>query len=117
MCGIIGIVNKSDCVQGILAGLSKLEYRGYDSSGVATINNGSIDYRKTKGKLINLKELINKMQLIANFTGQPLYKKADSTAGTIRVSDINKAVNLLKFNPQINLTVGLQKTYKWMKNE
>ena len=37
MCGIVGIVNKSDCIQDIISGLYSLEYRGYDSSGVATI--------------------------------------------------------------------------------
>ena len=37
MCGIIGIANKSDCIQDIISGLYSLEYRGYDSSGVATI--------------------------------------------------------------------------------
>tara|TARA_Y100000590_G_scaffold285242_1_gene320988 strand:- start:919 stop:2736 length:1818 start_codon:yes stop_codon:yes gene_type:complete len=58
MCGIIGIVNKSNCINDLLLGLSKLEYRGYDSSGIATLNNDKINYRKTKGKLINLKKLI-----------------------------------------------------------
>tara|TARA_B100001123_G_scaffold165579_1_gene190777 strand:+ start:1745 stop:3562 length:1818 start_codon:yes stop_codon:yes gene_type:complete len=58
MCGIIGIVNKSSCIKEIINGLSKLEYRGYDSSGIATINNNKIQYRKTKGKLDNLKKTI-----------------------------------------------------------
>ena len=58
MCGIIGIVNKSSCIKEIINGLSKLEYRGYDSSGIATINNNRIQYRKTKGKLDNLKKTI-----------------------------------------------------------
>ena len=58
MCGIIGIVNKSSCIKEIINGLSKLEYRGYDSSGIATINNNRNQYRKTKGKLDNLKKTI-----------------------------------------------------------
>ncbi|MBI29597.1 MAG: Glutamine--fructose-6-phosphate aminotransferase [isomerizing] [Alphaproteobacteria bacterium MarineAlpha5_Bin11] len=66
MCGIIGIVNKTDCVKGMLTALSKLEYRGYDSSGVATITNNKIDYRKVQGKLANLKELIYNKPLAGN---------------------------------------------------
>ena len=37
MCGIIGIANKKDCVKDILLSLTRLEYRGYDSSGIATL--------------------------------------------------------------------------------
>ena len=66
MCGIIGIVNKSDSVSTVLSSLSKLEYRGYDSSGIATINNNKIDYRKTKGKLHNLKVAIKTKSLYGN---------------------------------------------------
>ena len=66
MCGIIGIVNKTDCVQDILSGLSRLEYRGYDSAGIATIHNNKINSKKSKGKLINLKKLINKKKLIGD---------------------------------------------------
>ena len=37
MCGIVGIVSKFDCINDILSGLNSLEYRGYDSSGIATL--------------------------------------------------------------------------------
>ena len=51
MCGIIGILGKSDVAPLIVEGLKRLEYRGYDSSGVATIDHGSLDRRRASGKL------------------------------------------------------------------
>ena len=56
MCGIIGIVSKKQVVDRLVSGLERLEYRGYDSSGVATINNSKIAYTKSTGKLNSLKE-------------------------------------------------------------
>src|SRR6516162_2050955 len=54
MCGIIGIVGKEVVAHGLLDGLRRLEYRGYDSAGIATLTNGHIECRRAKGKLINL---------------------------------------------------------------
>ena len=54
MCGIIGIIGKAPVAPLLLDGLKRLEYRGYDSAGVATLVNGSIDRRRAEGKLINL---------------------------------------------------------------
>lgn len=57
MCGIIGIIGSEDNggVAGrIIEGLRRLEYRGYDSAGLATLVNGNIDRRRAEGKLINL---------------------------------------------------------------
>jgi len=54
MCGIIGILGKNDAAPLVLEGLKRLEYRGYDSAGVATLNNGSIERRRAEGKLVNL---------------------------------------------------------------
>ena len=54
MCGIIGIVGKQDAAPLLLEGLKRLEYRGYDSAGIATLVNGSIDRRRAEGKLHNL---------------------------------------------------------------
>ncbi|MDQ4419636.1 glutamine--fructose-6-phosphate transaminase (isomerizing) [Sphingobium sp. DEHP117] len=58
MCGIIGIVGKEDVAERLLDGLKRLEYRGYDSAGIATVHDGAIERRRAEGKLGNLsKEL------------------------------------------------------------
>ena len=54
MCGIIGIVGKEDVAERLLDGLKRLEYRGYDSAGIATIHDGAIERRRAEGKLVNL---------------------------------------------------------------
>ena len=56
MCGIVGYVGKRDVLPVLLGGLQKLEYRGYDSAGVAYIQNGSMHIVKAKGRLVNLRE-------------------------------------------------------------
>ena len=55
MCGIIGIVGNKPVGQRLLDGLEKLEYRGYDSAGIATIHKGQIYRLRAEGKLVNLK--------------------------------------------------------------
>lgn len=61
MCGIVGYVgSKGDSVRVLIDGLEKLEYRGYDSAGIAYLSNDEIKIIKEKGKLSNLKELVNK---------------------------------------------------------
>jgi len=60
MCGIIGIISNDNVTDKLFQGLRKLEYRGYDSSGIATINNGVINCIKSEGNLNQLeKKLIN----------------------------------------------------------
>ncbi|NNG04389.1 MAG: glutamine--fructose-6-phosphate aminotransferase, partial [Inquilinus sp.] len=54
MCGIIGIVGKEAAAPRLVDGLKRLEYRGYDSAGIATLVNGRIDRRRAEGKLTNL---------------------------------------------------------------
>lgn len=54
MCGIIGIVGKEDVADRLVDGLKRLEYRGYDSAGVATVYAGEIERRRAEGKLSNL---------------------------------------------------------------
>jgi len=54
MCGIIGILSSGDVAPQLLDGLKRLEYRGYDSAGVATLVNGRIERRRAEGKLVNL---------------------------------------------------------------
>ena len=54
MCGIVGIVGKDDVADRLLDGLKRLEYRGYDSAGIATDVDGAIERRRASGKLVNL---------------------------------------------------------------
>lgn len=54
MCGIIGIVGEKDAAPRLVEGLKRLEYRGYDSAGIATLRNGAIERCRAEGKLVNL---------------------------------------------------------------
>src|ERR1035441_8518252 len=59
MCGIVGYVGKKQVVPVIIEGLRKLEYRGYDSAGIAVVGNGAgLQVRRAEGKLRNLEEAI-----------------------------------------------------------
>jgi glucosamine--fructose-6-phosphate aminotransferase (isomerizing) len=58
MCGIIGVLGKTDVAPLIVQGLKRLEYRGYDSAGVATINAGQLDRRRAPGKLSALESVL-----------------------------------------------------------
>ena len=63
MCGIVGYVG-NDAPQGIIIeGLKKLEYRGYDSAGIAVVSDGEIELRKHVGAIVNLEKLIGKENL------------------------------------------------------
>ena len=57
MCGIVGYIGKEQAAPILLDGLSKLEYRGYDSAGIAVYNGEEIDMVKSKGRLKVLSEL------------------------------------------------------------
>lgn len=63
MCGIIGIVGNKPVGPRLIHGLEKLEYRGYDSAGIATIYEGEIHRLRAEGKLVNLKEKFLKTPL------------------------------------------------------
>ncbi len=63
MCGIIGIIGKENVVPNLIDGLKRLEYRGYDSAGIALAVNGTIERRRAQGKIKNLEALINESPL------------------------------------------------------
>ncbi|MCB1367150.1 MAG: glutamine--fructose-6-phosphate transaminase (isomerizing) [Rhodobacteraceae bacterium] len=58
MCGIVGILGTNEVSPLILDALRRLEYRGYDSAGIATINDGVLSRRRALGKLVNLSDLL-----------------------------------------------------------
>ncbi len=68
MCGIVGVVGGKNAVSIILEGLKKLEYRGYDSAGIAVLENGEFKTIKEEGKIVNLEAAL-------------LQKKLDSQIG------------------------------------
>ena len=59
MCGIIGMIDAKPVALPLLSALRRLEYRGYDSAGMATLNEGRIERRRTKGKIVNLEQVLN----------------------------------------------------------
>lgn len=58
MCGIVGVLGSREVAPVILDALKRLEYRGYDSAGIATIHEGALERRRATGKLINLQGLL-----------------------------------------------------------
>jgi len=63
MCGIVGIVGRTDVAGLLVEGLRRLEYRGYDSAGIATLVDGRIERRRAEGKLAHLEALLREYPL------------------------------------------------------
>ena len=65
MCGIIGIVGKEPVAERLIESLKRLEYRGYDSAGVAGVVDGRVERRRAKGKIKALEEVLAEEPLVA----------------------------------------------------
>ncbi|HXL53297.1 MAG TPA: glutamine--fructose-6-phosphate transaminase (isomerizing) [Gemmatimonadales bacterium] len=63
MCGIVGYVGPRDVVSVLIEGLARLEYRGYDSAGVAVLNGAGVETRKLAGRIAGLRELLTRKPL------------------------------------------------------
>ena len=71
MCGIIGYVGTRQVLPILIDGLRRLEYRGYDSAGVAVVRNGTIELRRSAGKLSRLEEVIAHSPLDGEYRHRP----------------------------------------------
>ena len=60
MCGIVGIISSKSCVKDVIEGLRSLEYRGYDSAGIAILKDNQIVEKKSVGRIIELEKKLNK---------------------------------------------------------
>ena len=69
MCGIVGYVGEKQALEVVVEGLRRLEYRGYDSAGVAVVADGELDTRKKAGKLANLESLLGEDPLAQSTIG------------------------------------------------
>ncbi len=69
MCGIVGYVGPRQALEVVVDGLRRLEYRGYDSAGIAVVNQGKIESRKKAGKLANLEDELSSEPMSMSSTG------------------------------------------------
>ncbi len=102
-------------------GLQTLDYSYVDDIVDGTISAMRLNIDKQtfnigSGIGITIKDLIEKMKIIAKFNGKTIFHDEDETVGTTRVGDVNKAIRLLKYKPKVDLNEGLERTYDWIKN-
>ncbi|EOH3081585.1 TPA: glutamine--fructose-6-phosphate transaminase (isomerizing) [Campylobacter coli] len=111
MCGIVGYIGKNEKKHTILSGLKELEYRGYDSAGLAVMKNGELDFFKAVGKLENL---ANKC---ANFTSEEFGFAIGHTRWAThgKPNEINAHPHLGQYSCVIHN--GIIENYKEIKNK
>ncbi|HCR85301.1 MAG TPA: glutamine--fructose-6-phosphate transaminase (isomerizing) [Alphaproteobacteria bacterium] len=121
MCGIIGVTGRNDAAEIVVEGLKRLEYRGYDSAGVATVNNGKIERCRAEGKIKNLERVLDENKITGNTAightrwathGVPSEKNAHPHA-TERVAVVHNGIieNYLKLRKELE-----SKNYKFVSD-
>lgn len=112
MCGIVAYKGKLDARDVIIDGLEKLEYRGYDSAGIAVANDKRIDFEKKAGKLINLKKALEENPLKGN-VGIGHIRWATHGAAT----DINSHPHLSNNGKIAVVHNGIIENYRQLKSD
>ncbi len=111
MCGIVGYIGKQNTTKILLEGLKELEYRGYDSAGIALLNNKKIDVFKALGKLSNLEEKILK----ENLENYPIGIGHTRWATHGKPTELNAHPHLGEFSYVVHN--GIIENYKEIKDE
>jgi len=111
MCGIVGYIGKKDTTKFLLEGLKELEYRGYDSAGIALLNQEKIDVFKALGKLENLENKVNN----ANLSKYPIGIGHTRWATHGKPTELNAHPHLGEYSYVVHN--GIVENYKELKDE
>ena len=115
MCGVVAVIGKQNASQLVIEGLKKLEYRGYDSAGIAVVSNETLNIIKSEGKLVNL---IDKITEASHSNLQPVTALAMghtrwATHGNISVENAHPLTSEKKVAVVHN---GIIENYEIIKN-
>ena len=104
MCGIVGYIGSKNCVPILIDGLKRLEYRGYDSAGIAIIHDDVCENIKTKGKVSELEKLVNSKDTISNLgIGHTRWATHGEPSMVNAHPDLNADKNLFLIHNGINI--------------
>jgi glucosamine--fructose-6-phosphate aminotransferase (isomerizing) len=113
MCGIIGYAGSNDTIAVLIHGLTKLEYRGYDSAGIAYLQNSEIKVSKCKGRIKNLEEKIKN----ENHNGVSVGIGHTRWATHGEPNDVNSHPHLIKNNQFCIVHNGIIENYESIRND
>ena len=116
MCGVVAVIGKQNASQLVVEGLKKLEYRGYDSAGVASVSNGKLQTVKSEGKLVKLIDKLNQLSNEKTYldTSIALGHTRWATHGNISVQNAHPLTSENKIAVVHN---GIIENYENLKNK